>query len=101
MRAIDVRVPEDLKGLNIRVLAAAAAAMVEAFGAIPVQMPASELYTLLQTGLIDGRLADPSMVGDFDLDEVANICTLNAPLGPVSFFVAMNATRYDGLNDAQ
>ena len=75
-----MRAPEDLEGLKIRVVGTASAAIVGAFGATPVQMPASEMHSF-RTGLIDGILADPSTVGDFNLDAVASSYMLNTPLG--------------------
>jgi TRAP-type C4-dicarboxylate transport system substrate-binding protein len=101
MKDIDVRTPDDLKGLKIRVSGAAAAATVEALGATPVQMPAGEIYNSLQTGLIDGVITGASAVGDFKLDEVANSYTLNAPLGHISFYVVMNKAKYDSLPEAE
>lgn len=101
MRDVDVRTPDDLKGLKLRVSGAAAAATVEALGATPVQMPAGEMYNALQTGLIDGIVTDPSAIGDFKLDEVANSYTMGAPLGSISFYVVMNAAKFDGLTDEQ
>lgn len=101
MKDIDVRTPADVEGLKIRVSGSAAAAAVEALGATPVQMPAGEIYNSLQTGLIDGVITGASAIGDFKLDEVANSYTLNAPLGHISFYVAMNAAKYEGLSDAE
>ncbi len=72
--------------------------MIEALGATPVQMPAGEIYNALQTGLIDGVVTGASAVGDFKLDEVANSYTLGAPLGRISFYLVMNAGKYDGLH---
>lgn len=101
MKDKDVRTPDDLKGLKIRVSGSAAAASVEALGATPVQMPANEIYNALQTGLIDGVITGASAVTDFKIGEVANSYTLGAPLGRITFFVVMNQARYDGLTDAQ
>jgi TRAP-type transport system periplasmic protein len=101
MKDIDVRTPDDLKGLKIRVSGSAAAAAVESLGATPVQMPAGEIYNSLQTGLIDGVITGASAIGDFKLDEVANSYTLNAPLGHISFYVVMNKAKYDSLPDAE
>lgn len=98
MKDRDVRTPEDVKGLKLRVSGAAAAAVVEALGATPVQMPAGEIYNALQTGLIDGLLTGSSAIGDFKLDEVANSYTLGAPLGRIAFYLVMNADRYNGLS---
>ncbi|WP_323034454.1 TRAP transporter substrate-binding protein [Pararhodobacter sp.] len=101
MRDHDIRTPADLAGLKIRVSGSAAAAAVEALGATPVQMPAGEIYNALQTGLIDGVITGSSAIGDFRLDEVANSYTLGAPLGRISFYLLMNADRYNGLPEAE
>ena len=101
MKDHDIRKPEDLAGLKIRVSGSAAAAAVESLGATPVQMPAGEIYNALQTGLIDGVITGASAIGDFKLDEVANSYTLNAPLGHISFYVVMNKAKYDALPDEQ
>lgn len=99
MKDRDVRAPEDLQGLRIRVSGSVASAIVEALGATPVQMQAGEIYNALQTGLIDGLITGASAVGDFRLDEVANSYTVGAPLGHISFYLVMNQARYEGLSD--
>lgn len=98
MKDHDIRKPEDLKGLKIRVSGSAAAAVIEALGATPVQMPAGEIYNSLQTGLIDGVVTGASAIGDFKLDEVANSYTFGAPLGRISFYLVMNKAKYDSLS---
>ncbi|SFP18424.1 TRAP transporter substrate-binding protein [Tranquillimonas alkanivorans] len=97
MKDVDVRSPEDLEGLKIRVSGSVAGDIIEALGAIPVQMPAGEIYNALQTGLIDGVVTGTSAVGDFRLDEVANSYTYGAPLGQIAFYVVMNQDRFDSL----
>jgi len=101
MKDHDVRSPEDLAGLKIRVSGSAAAAAIEALGATPVQMPAGEIYNSLQTGLIDGVVTGASAIGDFRLDEVANSYTFGAPLGHISFYVVLNKAKYDSLPEDQ
>ena len=50
-----VESPADLAGLKIRVMGGEADALTwQAFGAIPVPMPYSEVYSALQAGVIDG-----------------------------------------------
>lgn len=100
MKDREVRSPEDVKGLKLRVSGAAAASVVEALGAVPVQMPAGEIYNALQTGLVDGVITGASAVGDFKLDEVANSFTIGPSLGHISFYLVMNKARYDGLSEA-
>jgi len=98
MKRRDVKKPEDLEGLKIRVSGSIAGAVVEALGATPVQMPASQVYNALQTGLIDGLITGASMVADFKLDEVATSYTVGAPLGHITFYLVMNQKKYDSLS---
>ncbi|PYE84575.1 TRAP transporter substrate-binding protein [Pseudoroseicyclus aestuarii] len=99
MKGHDIRTPADVEGLKIRVAGSVGAAVIESLGGIPVQMSASEMYNALDTGLIDGIVTGSSAVADFRLDEVADSYTYGAPLGRVSFFLAMNEAVYDGLPD--
>lgn len=53
----------DLQGLKIRVMGGEADALTwQAFGAIPVPMPYSEVYSALQAGVIDGAENEPASV---------------------------------------
>lgn len=101
MKDKDIRTPDDLKGLKIRAAGSTTAAVLEALGATPVQMPAGEIYNALQTGLIDGVVTGASAVTDFKLSEVADSYTIGAPLGRLTFYVVMSQARYDGLSDEQ
>ena len=101
MKDRQVHTPADLAGLKIRVAGAVAADVVTALGATPVQMPITEVYNALDTGLIDGIFTGASAVSDFKLLEVANSYTLGAPLGRIAFFVVMNKGKYDALPDDQ
>jgi tripartite ATP-independent transporter DctP family solute receptor len=52
--------PADLAGLKVRVMGGEADALTwKAFGAIPVPMPYSEVYSALQAGVIDGAENEP------------------------------------------
>ena len=100
MKDHEVRTPEDVAGLKLRVSGSAAASVVKALGAVPVQMPAGEIYNALQTGLVDGVVTGASAVGDFKLDEVANSYTYGPNLGHITFYLVMNEARYEGLSEA-
>lgn len=93
-----IRTPADLKGLKIRVAGATAGEVASAMGATPVQMPISQVYNSLQTGLIDGVITGASTLSDFKLDEVAASVTVGAPLGRLSFYAVMSQAVYDGLS---
>jgi TRAP-type transport system periplasmic protein len=61
----------DLKGVKLRVLPAPA--FIETFkvmGAIPTPIPVNELYTALQTGVVDGYEHDPGTTISMKLYEV-------------------------------
>lgn len=65
----------ELKNVKLRVLPAPA--FIETFkimGAVPVPIPVNELYTALQTGVVDGFEHDPATVLSNRFYEVAKYC---------------------------
>lgn len=99
MRDKEIRTPDDLKGLKIRVAGAISAEAMEALGATPVQIPITQVYNGLQTGLIDGVISGASVLSDFKLNEVVGSVTTGPNLGRLTFFTVMNKSVYDGLSD--
>jgi TRAP-type C4-dicarboxylate transport system substrate-binding protein len=93
-----VRTPEDLKGLKIRVPSATASKVLAAWGATPVSMPISEVYNAAQTGVIDGVLLDGSSLNGFKLHEVFNNFTLGVPATTSAMFLVMNRSAYNSLS---
>ncbi len=72
-----------LKGLKLRVLPTTA--FIDTFkliGAIPTPIPFNELYTALQTGVVDGYEHDPSTTLSTKLYEVVKSCWLTEHLFP-------------------
>ena len=67
-----IRTPADMKGLRIRQPSAVASHIIEATGAAPVGMPASDTYTSLQRGVIDGLSFTWQPIQAFRLDELIN-----------------------------
>lgn len=100
MRDKVVRSPADLEGMKMRVAGATAGRIAEALGGTPVQMPISQVYNALQTGLVDGVITSGTTLSTFNLDEVASAYTLGAPLGRLSFFAVMNEGVYEGLSES-
>jgi TRAP-type C4-dicarboxylate transport system substrate-binding protein len=96
-RSKPIRTLEDLKGMKIRTPSAAQSAQLTALGAIPVDMPANQIYNNLDRGVIDASMIPMSAALDFKLIEVAKYFTVEAPLGRSPFLVAMNRARYDKL----
>lgn len=72
-----ISTPEDLSGLKVRVPGDIVyTELWKAFGAAPVQLPFSEVYTGLQQGIIDAAEAPLSTLLSFSLNEVATDLSL-------------------------
>lgn len=93
-----IRTPDDMKGMRIRRPSAIAGDIIEATGASPVGLPATDLYTSLQRGVIDGLSFAWSPTGDFRLTELTNAHT-NIPFYSSALLVTMNKKKYENLPD--
>ncbi len=72
-----IRVPGDLAGINMRTNNSLALNdMFALLGANPVQLPVAELYTALETGVVDAQDHPIGVVLSFKYDEVQNYLTL-------------------------
>ena len=69
MRDKPIHSMDDLAGLKIRVASSSAAAIIEAYGATPVPMPANKVYTSMNTGVVDGALMGSDSLLIFKLIE--------------------------------
>lgn len=96
----DVSTMDGLKGAKMVPYAAMTTPIFEALGAVPVQMPVTEMYTGLSTGTIDGVTAAYSNVSPpWNFWDVSSHFVDNVPIQFAVFFVAMNKERYQGLSD--
>ena len=93
-----IRVPADMKGLRIRQPSIVASHIIEATGAAPIGMPASDTYTSLQRGVIDGLSFTWQPIQAFRLDELLTTHT-NIPFSNSSFIITMNKDKYNSLPD--
>lgn len=95
----DVSTMEGLAGAKMVPYAAMTTPIVEAMGAVPVQMPVTEMYTGLSTGTIDAATAGYSnMTPPWNFWEVADYFVENIPIQFAVFFVVMNKERYASLS---
>ncbi len=94
-----VRTPEDLAGLKIRVAGKNMASLIEAWGAVPVNMSPTEAYQALSTGVVDGIYIGPTAFSSYKLHEVAKYATTNIPGSVYSFLLAMNKDAHAALSD--
>ncbi|WP_019672208.1 TRAP transporter substrate-binding protein [Psychrobacter lutiphocae] len=93
-----IRTPEDMKGMRLRRPSAIAGDIIEAAGASPVGLPASDIYSSLQRNVIDGLSFAWSPTGSFRLVELVNAHT-NIPFYSSALLVTMNKDKYDALPD--
>ena len=96
-----IRTLEDLKGMKIRVPSRNAGLVVEAWGAVPVSMPASDVYNSMQTGVIDGAMIDTTTLQSFRLAEVTKYITVGMDTSISQFFLVMNRDGFNELSEDQ
>lgn len=93
-----IRVPSDMKGQRIRRPSAIAGDIIEATGGTPVGLPATDIYTSLQRGVLDGLSLPWDATGSFRLIELTNTHT-NIPFYSSAIMVTMNKNTYERLPD--
>lgn len=96
----DMSTMDGLAGAKVVPYAALTTPIIEAMGAVPVQMPVTEMYTGLSTGTIDGAYATyNNMTPPWNFWDVASHFVTNVPVQHAVIFVVMNKERYEGLSD--
>ncbi len=97
----DMSTLEGMNGAKVVPYAALTTPIIEAMGAVPVQMPVTEMYTGLSTGTIDGAYATyNNMTPPWNFWDVASHFVTNVPVQHAIVFVVMNRERYEGLSEA-
>jgi len=87
-----IRHPDDLVGLKMRVPPQDIyVRTATAFGASPQEMPASDIYSALKTGVLDGQDNPPSNIWDYSIYEVQKYMTItHYSTGPDPFIVSLD-----------
>jgi tripartite ATP-independent transporter DctP family solute receptor len=81
--------PENLRGLKIRVpVSPLLTSMFKAFDAAPTSINASEMYTALQTKVVDAQENPVSVISIFKLNEVQKYCSLTNHVWDGFWFLA-------------
>ncbi len=96
-----VREPADLASLKIRTPPnPVILATIKALGALPQAIPYGEVYTSLQSGVVDG--VEPELRDFYDQKwyEAAKYVSMSNYVWSANYWF-MNKARYDGLTDAQ
>lgn len=90
--------PEDLKGLSLRSAGGSMSLTIKKLGAIPVEMPAPEMYVGMQRGTIQGALAPISSLPSYKIEEVADYTTTNLAMGSACTVWLINEDAWSGLS---
>ena len=93
----EIRTPTDLKGLKLRVMAVPLhREVVKSLGASPTVVAWAEVYTSLQTDVVDGQMNPISIISMAKFYEVQDYITLTNHLY-VPYVWVMNPRFYNGL----
>jgi TRAP-type C4-dicarboxylate transport system substrate-binding protein len=87
-----------LKGLKLRSNTDNEGRLISELGAKPIQLPASEAYTALQMGVVDGAVMNWDLAGRLKLNEIMKY-HYNLPLGSTMVALVMNERRYRQLSN--
>ena len=97
----DMSTMDGLKGAKLVPYAAMTTPIMKAMGAVPVQIPVTQMYTGLSTGTIDGTYASyNNITPPWNFWDVSKYVVDNIPVQFAATFVAMNKERYAGLSPA-
>jgi TRAP-type C4-dicarboxylate transport system substrate-binding protein len=90
---------EDLSGKKLRCPSPTYVEVTKAVGAVPVSMPAGEIYTAMQKGIIDATWACGDMAVAFKIGEIAKYVIMTN-IGTTTQTFAMNKNSYKALPEA-
>ncbi|WP_417281002.1 TRAP transporter substrate-binding protein [Celeribacter sp.] len=96
----DLSTLEAYEGSKLVPYAAMTQPIIESIGAVPVQMPITDVYTGLSTGTIDAAYtAYSNITPPWNFWDVTPYFVENVPVHFAVLFVVMNKERYEGLSD--
>jgi len=90
------RVPDDIKGKTLRVHSDVLEKFVTGAGASGAGIPMAEVYTSLETGVVDGLITDAGIFLGFKISEVAPYATV-LDIARGAMFTAMNLDTWNSL----
>ena len=96
----EVRKPDDLKGLKMRIPTRTGAWIIEALGASPVGMPVPDLPQALSKKVVDGAFIPWEIIPPLKLQDMTKFQIEGANrvrFGTTTFQVSMNQKRWDSL----
>ncbi len=92
-----IKTPQDLAGFKLRVpLSPALTSLFKAFGAAPAGINMAEVYTALQTKIVDGQENPLTIVDTAKLYEVQKFCSLTSHVWD-GFWLVANLRKWNAL----
>lgn len=89
-----------LSGKKISVGGGAHTFTVQAFGGLPIEMGAGDIYMALQQGTVDGAMLSTASVPPYKLEEQITSLSANGTFGSASAIVSIDAGVWERLSDA-
>ncbi|WP_028030872.1 TRAP transporter substrate-binding protein [Gemmobacter nectariphilus] len=90
----------DLKGEKIRTPGASTIPVVEAMGATVVQKPVTEIYELVNAGIVDGTLLSQEPAIAFNLfDGLRNLTLIDGGLYTASQAIVINEAKWNSISE--
>ncbi len=93
----EIKVPEDLKGMKVRVTGDLLNKAVTSLGASPINIALPELYEGLERGVFDSINQNPVSISDYGLGELIKYGTDGVSFGGVSAGFVINEKVFKGL----
>lgn len=91
--------PAEWKGLKIRTSGSTQAMIARDLGSVGVRLSGPDVYTAVETGLLDGILFPLASVPGYNLQEVVKHISTNGSFGGYSFVMVVKRDLFDGLPD--
>ena len=98
-RKLDLKSVDNIKGAKIRIGGVVAQDVASALGMVPVQVPVTQAYEILSSGVADGIQFPAESVPFFNIHKVVDSgLVVDGGLYNVSFYVVMNQAAWDSLS---
>ena len=91
-----VRTVSDFKGLRIRVMTDLGE-ILKQFGAVPMLVPVTEMYSALDTGIVDALCHAQLTFHSYKVDEISKYMTLDMNMGAAPTFYFINKDAWNEL----
>jgi TRAP-type C4-dicarboxylate transport system substrate-binding protein len=93
-----IRSVADFKGIRIRVMADLGE-VIKQFGAVPMSVPVTEMYSALDTGLVDILVHSRMSFHAYKVDEISRYLMIDMDMGAVPTLYFINKDAFNELPD--